>query len=348
MVEDKVRVAVIGLNVGLYHLREYLKIPDVEVVALCDVDAQKLKDVSSKYGVARTYTDYKALLDDPSVDAVSVVLPNYLHGPVSTSALESGKHVLCEKPLASSLPDGESIVKAAEKSGKVAMVPTNFVWMKEAAYTRKLLEDGFFGEVYYGYNCYMRQVGSGIPVRSTYFRKQLSGGGALIDNGFHFVDLNWYLMGCPRPVSAFGATYAEFGPRGKGFTAGETRGDLASNFDTEDFAVGVIRFKNGASMVVENAWAAYVEKELMATRVCGTEGGASIWPFYVTKEEEGKTVAETPDLKDLRVETKFEHFINCIRGGKKPTCSVQQGFMVLKMLFALYESAETGKLVKVT
>lgn len=151
-------------------------------------------------------------------------------------------------------------------------------------------------------------------------------------------------MGCPAPVEAFGTTYAKFGPHGKG-AKGWTGNPTPEVFDVEDLALGTIKFDNGASVMLDNAWSAFVEKEIIGMRLCGTKGGATLWPFRVCYEEDGEIVSKTPDLENIQAGNQFKHFIDCILSNKQPISTIAQGVTALKMLDAIYRSAKEGKSV---
>ena len=343
----RVRVGVIGLGIGRWHLESYLALPEAKVVALCDIDGERLKTAATRYGIAKIYTDYEELCQGNSVDAVSICVPNHMHAPVAMCALEHGKHILCEKPLSASLEDGKRVLKAADQFPELkAMVAMKFRFNKDSLYVRNMVESGDLGEVYYGFSTYLRQLG-GIPKMGSWFtKKKLSGGGPLIDNGVHFLDLIWWLMGCPTPVEAFGTTYAKFGPHGKGSEGwtGEASSDI---FDVEDLALATIKFENGATVMLDNAWSAFVEKEVIGMRLCGTKGGATLWPFRICHEEDGQIISKTPDLTEVESESQFKHFIDCILNDKQPTSTIEQGVTLLRMLDAIYRSAAAGKSVAV-
>ena len=347
MLSGRVRVGVVGLGIGRWHVESYLAIPEAEVVALCDIDQEKLKTAATRYGIAKVYADYEELCQSNNVDAVSICVPNYMHMPVAVYALERGKHILCEKPLSASSEEGKKILKTANRFPDLkAMVAMKFRFNRDSIYVKNMVRSGDLGEVYYGFSTHLMQLG-GIPgIGSWYTRKKLSGGGSLADDGVDFLDLMWWLMGCPKPVEAFGSTYAKFGPYGKG-AKDQMEGSSANVFDVEDLALGIIRFENGASVMFENAWAASVDKEIIRMRLCGTKGGATLLPFRICYEEDGEIVSKTPDLTKVKSENQFRHFINCILNDEQPIPTIEQGVIVLSMLDAIYRSAEEGKSVAV-
>jgi len=344
---QRVNVAVIGLGVGRWHADEYAASSIANLVAVCDVDGKRLAEAQERYGLDRAYTSYEELCADDGVDAVSVSVPNALHAQISIHALEHGKHVLCEKPLADSVANGRAMVQAAQVSGRVAMVAMKFRFTNEAVHIRRLLDEGRLGDVYYGWTTYLRPVG-GIPAIGSWFtRKEISGGGTMIDNGVHFLDVLWWLMGCPTPTRVSGATYAKFGPEGRGPRPTDRR-PSPGEFSVEDLATAMIHFENGASVLMDNGWAGFVEDQTMSVRLMGTQGGATMWPFCVTAEAQDESVMDdTPTLPEEPQQTQFDAFAQCVLKGEQPISSFENCFTVLQMLHAVYRSAECGAEVTV-
>ena len=333
------RIGIIGLGIGKWHLDSFKQTKNAEVVALCDANEERLRKMGAEAGITKLYANIGSLLRNRDVDAVSVCLPNYLHAKVAVAAMKAGKHVLCEKPLAASVRDAQKIVKAEKETGKKCMVAMKFRFMPEAHYIAAELKNGAFGDVYYGYTHYLRPLG-GIPTGAGnwFINKAKSGGGALIDNGVHLLDINWYLMGCPKPVSAFGSAYAKFGPDIE---------SIKNDFDVEDFGCGLVKFKNGASIYLDNAWASMVDNEVMALKIIGTKGGAGMWPFSIVKNENGKNIGVKPDLTGKKYQTQFEHFVECVINDADSISPAGQGLQLLKMLGAIYASSKTGKAMRI-
>jgi predicted dehydrogenase len=216
-------------------------------------------------------------------------------------------------------------------------VAMKFRFTPEAQYIYRLLQKGELGKPYYGYTHYLRPP-DGIPTGASnwFISKKKAGGGALIDNGVHLLDLNWYLMGCPKPVSAFGMTYNIFGSRVE---------NKKDTLDVEDFGCGLIKYGNGATIYLDNAWACMVANTEAGLRVCGTEAGATMFPFSIIKTEAGRIKETKPDLTKMVYQNQFEHFIGCIANDTEPASPVSQGLSVLKMIHGVYRSAETGSAV---
>jgi len=346
MTDSTLHIGVVGMGVGQWHVENFSKVPGCKVVALCDTDATRLAAAAEKWGVKRTFADYREMCAAPDIDAVSVCVPNAVHAEISVAAFRAGKHVICEKPLADTPAHAREILDAKNASGKIGMAAMKLRYWPEAAYVRRLVDEGTLGRIYYGWSTYLRGL-DGIPMRPTFTVKALSGGGALIDNGVHLLDLTWYLMGCPEPTSAMGMTTQDLSPIGKANRQKIAAAGGKKAFDVEDFGCGIIRFADGAAAMLDNAWSTFVVDGTFSVRVLGTEGGATLLPFSVCAEKDGKNANVTPDAKTLPSEDQFHHFVRCIREGRQPISTIEQGEQMVRMLTALYRSHETGASVDV-
>jgi predicted dehydrogenase len=342
---EQVRVAVIGMGMGRAHAQHYRDCPEADLVALCDVDEARMAAVAADTHPRKTYTQIDALLADPEVDAVSVALPNFLHAPVTIQALEAGKHVLCEKPLALNAGEAERMVETARRVGRKLMVHFNVRFNPTSQAVKRAIDGGALGEVYYARSVWHRK--RGIPKLGGWFtQKSASGGGALIDIGVHRLDLCLWLMGFPRPVSVTGATYGYLG-RALGDREGKS-------FDVDDLAAAFIRFENGASLTLETSWASNTEKrEDQWTQLFGVQGGAIIrntdegyqFEARLFQDVDGQVETEVPETPQP-LETAQQHFCRSILNDTEPLAPGEQGLTVMRILDAIYESARTGNEVK--
>ncbi len=347
--EVVIKVAVIGCGIGIEHLECYHALkPQVEITVICDLVEERAKTQAARFGVETTCTDYRDVLADPNVHAVSVCVPNDLHAEISVAALAAGKHVLCEKPMTDTLAHAEEIVAAAEKSDKQFMMAMNNRFSGETQLLKALIDEGRLGEIYFAKTGWTRR--SGIPGLGGWFTtKERSGGGPLLDIGVHALDRTVYLMGNPAPVSASGCTYAKFGPRGKGGSSYGIKPDPNTPvaFNVEDLAAGLVKFDNGATLFLEASWASYTETDNFYTSLLGTEGGADIPGFGKLKvyTDMGGAPADihpqVPNVSGRQGE--INHFTQCIAEDKAPISTAQQGLHMLQILDALYRSAETGR-----
>lgn len=341
---DRVRVAIVGVGMGSYHAHGYSKLPNVEIAAFCDIDTERAEKVAARFGVKRIYSDYEAMLAEEKLDAVSVCTPNALHGPVAVAALNAGCHVLCEKPLSVNAVEGAKIVEAARKAKGKFMIGMNNRFRGDTQVLRKYIEAGDLGEIYYAKCGWIRR--NGIPGMGSWFtKKEMAGGGPLVDIGVHALDVTLYLMGNPKPVSAYGATFAKFGPFGRG--TGQWGVSVRSgSYSVEDLACGQVRFENGAALVLEASWAQHCAGERLYSEVYGDKGGATLEPLRIYTEVHGRPVDITPSFAQVSGhEAEIEHFIECIVGNRQPIATADQALDVMRILDGIYRSAETGESV---
>ena len=334
-VKGKLKVGVAGAGfAGRAHIEGYKNVSEsADLIAVCDVSKERAQGAAVKYGIPRVFTDYEEMLKLDELDAISVCLPNAMHMPATVAALEAGKHVLCEKPLATNAEEAAKMVKASEKAGKILAMSLNFRYEGRTLTLKKLIEEGKLGEIYYAKTAMLRN--NAIP-RGWFHVKERSGGGPLLDLASHMLDVTWWLMGRPEPVSASGATFAKLGVAGKGMgTWGVGYGD--GPVDIEDLAIGLIKFKDGQSLFVEVSWALHSPP----THYCyifGTEGGASLYPdFAIFKDPP----AETPELEPGK--DRIREFVRNVLDGTEPLGPGRDGLQVMRMLTAIYKSAVTGK-----
>lgn len=347
------RVAGIGTG-GIFksvHIKPLVDHPEVEVVALCDVVEEKAQQLADEYGVKQVFTDYRDVLKLEDVDAVDICTSNKFHSEIAVAALEAGKHVFCEKPDAINASEAQKMADAAKKSGKTLMVMRNNRFRPDTQYLKQYIDAGKMGEIYTGRCGWQRR--RGIPGKGGWFTtKELSGGGPLIDLGVHMIDVAIWLMGNPRPVAVTGCTYCKFaeaeGPSDSIHSQfGEAKAD--GTFDVEDLAIGFIRFDNGASLQIEFSWASNVEAENIFVELRGTKAGSSIGhgqEMRIFGEEDGALVDITPKPVKLKVQghaANLHHFIDVVHGRAKPIFKPEDGVDMIKILTALYESADTGR-----
>lgn len=341
---ERVRVGIVGAGVGSAHAGGYSKCANAQMVALCDLDAARAQKLANEYGIPKIYTDYREMLAEENLDAVSVCTPNALHAPIAVAALEAGCHVLCEKPLSINAVEGKKIVDAAKKARGKFMIGMNNRFRGDSQTLKKYIEDGELGDIYYAKTGWVRR--NGIPGMGGWFtRKEMSGGGPLIDIGVHALDLTLYLMGNPKPVSVFGATYAKFGPFGKGRGGWGVQVEGGA-YDVEDLAAAQVRFDNGATLVLEASWAQHVEKDRLYNELYGEKGGATLEPFRIFTEKYGRPIDITPQYPKVGGhDGEIAHFIECIIEDKEPLATAEQALDVMKILDGIYASSQSGKSV---
>ncbi|MGP4042430.1 Gfo/Idh/MocA family protein [Gracilibacillus sp. D59] len=342
----KLKVALIGAG-GIatdVHIPAYRKVPEqVEIVAVADVAYDKAKMVASDYGIEAAFDNYETMLAETEIDAVSVCVPNKFHKDAAIAGLEAGCHVLCEKPPAMNQQEAKEMEEAATKSGKLLMYGFHYRFQSETQTAKRFIDAGELGEIYSGRVQAIRR--RGIPGWGVFTNKELQGGGPLIDIGVHMLDTALYLMGYPEPAVVLGQTHQQLGTKKGVGLLGEWD---YQNYTVEDMAVGMITFTNGASLVLESAFAANVEKrDTMQVSLMGNKGGADIFPLKMYQEKHDTLIDITPAyLPEINAhQTEIHAFVaDCIEGNVTDRFA-KQGTNIQKIIDGLYQSAESGKAV---
>lgn len=356
--EKKLRVGLVGLGgiCNVAHMPAYVQMEDVEICAVCDCNEEKIAAFREKWDLPTVpaFTDYKAMLTQAQLDSVDICTPNYLHSEIAVEALERGLHVFCEKPDAVSVSEAVRMQKAAETSGRHLMVMRNNRYVPASRYLKAFIADGKMGEIYCGRCGWQRR--RGIPGKGGWFTtKALSGGGPLIDLGVHLIDLSIWLMGNPTPVAVSGCTYQKFADTDVSDSVHSTFGEKKSGgtFDVEDLAMGMIRFDNGACLQIEFSWASNVEKENNFVELRGTKAGScySNGQLKIFTEEHGSCVDLVPVTANQQVNSpahgaNLRHFVDVVLHDAEPDFVPAQGVNMIKILEAMYQSAQTGREIR--
>ncbi|HXK16958.1 MAG TPA: Gfo/Idh/MocA family oxidoreductase [Polyangiaceae bacterium] len=317
------------------------------VVAASDPHPERLSELSAELGGLRTYPENEALLADPDVDAVFIATPNAFHAPLARAALAAGKHVLLEKPFATSAAEAETVVAAAKGTGKLLSIGMNERFRPASQRVAALARAGELGHVYHAKAFWFRRAG--IPKLGTWFgKKSLAGGGALYDIGVHLLDLALFLMDRFDPVSVSGQTYSTFGPRGIGEGGWGLSERGHADFDVEDGATALLRFAGGATLTLDVSWAIH-QKEPDSRNVIlhGSEAGAACYPgeHYRFGAEKGSYasggLAETP--LEYPHMCRFHNFIGAVLGSESLCVTPEQALSVQRVLDAIYESSRLGR-----
>lgn len=351
---SKLKVGVVGTgNIfkGL-HLPALVAHPEVELVAFCDINKEKAQKLADQYGVPHVYENYQDLIAREDIDIVDICTSNLYHSEISVAALKAGKHVFCEKPDAVNPGEALKMEEASIASGKVLMVMRNNRFRPVSQFIKQFVDEGHAGECYTGRCGWLRR--RGIPGKGGWFTtKELSGGGPLIDLGVHYIDLAVWFMGNPKPVAVSGSTYRKFADNALSDSIHSSFGEKQEDgtFDVEDLASGYIRFDNGATLQIEFSWASNVETETQFLELRGTKAGIKMVnkEVKVFTEIAGTLCDVIPNLPTEKTGGHGEninHFIDVVQQRAEPVFVPKQGVDMIKILSAIYESAESGKEVR--
>lgn len=347
---SKLKVAVIGAgSISSAHLTSYANNPEVEIYAICDLVEERARSAADKYGATKVFTNYRELLADPDVEAVSICTWNNTHVEISIAALDAGKHVLCEKPMSTSIDKALALQEAVNRSGKLLQVGFVRRYSGSANVLKQFIDSGELGDIYYAKASILRRLGNPGGWFSDIER---SGGGPLMDIGVHIVDLCWYLMGRPKVKSVTGNTYSKLGNRANIQNLGfyKAADYDASKNTVEDLANALIRFENGASLFVDVSFTLHAKTQVSSVNLYGDKGGAEVEPDFVIVSEKHDTILNiTPQIDypgfnfDEGFQNEINHFVNCCLGRAELISPVEDGVEITKILCGIYESSKTGK-----
>lgn len=342
----RLRVGVIGLGIGRLHIEGWREHPQVELVAIADPDAERLARVGEQYGIAARYDSAEAMLAAEKLDVVSVCTPNKYHKALTLAAFAAGCHVLCEKPMALNADEGREMLEAACRVGKRLMINFSYRFSAQSRALKAQVEAGVFGRFYFGRTVWHRR--RGMPGFGGWFgSKEMAGGGPLIDLGVHRLDLALWLMGYPKPTWVLGSSYDHI--------ARPLAEESGKTFDVEDLAAALIRFDNGATLVLEASWAANIrEAELMETRLLGTRAGllqknvneGYTFDAHIFMEQNGAQFDLQLNPSSAKAASAMHDYADAILNEKPHPASGEEGLIVMELLDAIYKSARQGEPVR--
>lgn len=360
MTNDIVRVGIIGCG-GIAngkHMPALSKLKNVKMVAFCDIIEKKALAAREKFGTpdCAVYTDYKKLLEDKSIDVVHVLTPNRSHSFITVDALEAGKHVMCEKPMAINSAEAQKMLDAAKRTGKKLTIGYQSRHRTDSLFLKGEVEAGTFGDIYYAKATAIRR--RAVPTWGVFLNEYEQGGGPLIDIGTHALDLTLWTLDNYKPKYCVGTTYHALNDQ---TDQGNAWGPWdPAKFTVEDSAFGFIVMENGATINLEASWALNtLEVREAVTSFCGTKAGADMVDGvringvrqnlqYVMKPDMNAKGAaffdgvkgESPADREARL------WIDAVVNDKAPFVLPEQAIVVTRILEGIYTSAKTGDIFR--
>jgi predicted dehydrogenase len=331
-----------GIVTGAHLKPGWLVVPDVELVAACDINATLATKLATDFKIPNVFTDFRELLKMEEIDVVDICTPNKVHTPAVIAALEAGKHVLCEKPLAVSVDEVLAIREALRKTDRLLMTAQHFRFSEASVAIKAWVDTGALGEVYHTRVNATRR--NWLPPSPGFIDPKLSGGGPCMDIGVHALDTALWLMNFPKPVRVSGRAHTNFA---KGFDMPGGWGEWDRTlFGVEDFASGYVHFDNGSTMVIEASWLQHQEKEEINATLQGKKSSMR-WPtghFHtvvnrtlvdgVVLPHAGRQVAHTEEILA---------FADAIRNGKPSPVPIDQTLDVIAILEAIMRSSKLNE-----
>lgn len=344
---SRLKLGIIGTGgISNSHVRGYSGNTELcEIVAVADIVEERAKDAADRWGVGTYYADYRHILDDPQIDAVSVCTFNMAHRQPTVDALTAGKHVLCEKPMAAELDDAIAMTRAARESGKNLMIAFHSRFRTEQIAAKRVMRSGDLGKFYYGETTTSRRRGAG---GGTFQRKESAGRGVVVDIGCYRLDTALDLLGHPKPVRVSGTAGLVLCANPDTKVAGAWGWD-PELIDVEDFGAAWIRFEDGMVLVFKSSWAIH-GNSLGRTFFIGDKGGLALDPLEVSTDKWGSMVdikpVGLPEQEDgFVLETRA--FLESIRDGAPSPIPPEEIVIQNVIMDALFRSAEAGHEVEV-
>ncbi|MFP4443598.1 MAG: Gfo/Idh/MocA family protein [Spirochaetia bacterium] len=341
MSKKPLKIGIVGLGWGyLYHLKRVAEVENAEVTALADTNQVLLKKAAEENNIEETYTDAAELFESSNVDGVIIAVPNFLHEKFAVKALECGKHVCLEKPMAPTVEEASRIKEARDRTGNILMANFNQRFVGNVPQLKQIIDGGILGNFLYGKTEWTRRRGIPWGASDWFVLMEKSGGGPLIDIGVHRLDLALYLMGFPKVKRVTGNVFSGQGERIAARSGRE--------YTVEDAAAGYIQFENGTSLVLEASW--YLncpEGNNQSTILYAENGGVMLSSLHENEVTltlngvalDGKVWGSENDFPKHNI----DHFCRVMRGEEELVCTAEQAIEGLRIIRAVYESAETGK-----
>jgi len=355
---SKVRIGIIGCG-GIAngkHMPSLAKVQEAEMVAFCDVVVERAEEAKQKYGNedAKVYSDYKEMLQDASIDVIHVCTPNDSHAVISIDAMEAGKHVLCEKPMAKTAADARRMLEVSKQTGKKLSIGYNNRFRTDSRALKQVCESGELGEVYFAKAHAIRR--RAVPTWGVFLDEEKQGGGPLIDIGTHALDLVLWMMDNYKPKVVLGRTYHELSQTENAANAWGPWDP--KKFTVEDSAFAMITMENGASIVLESSWALNtLEVDEAKVTLCGNKAGADMKQgLRINGEENSRLYVKEIELNsggvafydgasDDPAELEARAWIDAVQNDKELVVKPEQALVVSEILEAIYESSRTGKAI---
>ena len=346
------KIGLIGAGaIAKAHLNAYAANPHAQVVAIADLNEDLARERAQEFGIAQYFADYRRILEDEQIDAVSIVTPTFTHCNITIEALKAGKHVLCEKPPALTVKDTELAVKTAQETGKLLMHGFVCRFNQSTEFLKNYIDEGNMGQLYHAD---IMRLSRYTCINGWFADKTKSGGGWLIDAAIHQIDEVMYLMGYPKVKEVLGFTTTannDLAGRIKGLTGGYRSLDRNQYERTiESMSSGYVILDNGAALTIKSGNICYSVSSGSCVELIGTKGGMKMVGEEITLlSNVNDYMAETKPIIDKGATAfgaEINHFVDCCLNNTPCICQGQQAIELMKIIEGIYRSAETGQSVR--
>ena len=345
----KLKVAVIGCGsiAKSAHIPAYEKNEKAEIAYFCDIIPERACEASEKYGRGKAVTDYREVLEDPEVVAVSICTPNNVHAEIAIAALRAGKDVLCEKPAARTYAEALEMQKVQRETGRMLNIGVCNRFNSSVNRIKAAIDAGELGEIYHVYVSF--RAHRSIPgLGGAFTTKAIAGGGALIDWGVHFLDIVMYCCGDPLPKTVSGEAFCKLGKDIGGYTyssmwAGPPKPDGV--YDVDDSVTALVRTE-GPVVTVNGAWAQNIGKEEMFIDFIGDKAGIRLQygaGYQMFTAKDGALLEITPQFAAVNhYEAEINDFIRCIHTREPNAANIDKAVLTSQIMQAIYDSSAAG------
>ena len=332
----KINIGVVGCgtHAQIAHLPFLKKHDRCNLSAICDTDVRKIDHLGSKYNIPKRFQDFQEMVKDPDINALVIVTPNYLHAPMTITALKYGKDVFCETPMAIYLTEVREMIKVAEQTGRKLIVAMNNRLRPDVQILKKFIKEGELGEVYYAKTGWL--IGTREWILSPRRLESLSiGGGAFLSLGVHLLDIALYLLSNKNAVTIFASVHRK-----------------EAEAEAEDTAMCTINFADETLLTIEVGWSLLFEKDFLYCNVFGNKGAALLNPLKIQKELHNELFNVTPTIVHKNIyrssyESQAKIFIDCLDDKAKPPITPEDGLFIARITDAFYSSAKKKQVVKI-
>ncbi len=348
------KIAIIGCGTiaNSAHIPSYMNNPEAEIKYFCDIIPEKAQAAVEKYGCGTAVTDYREVLADPEIEAVSVCTPNYAHAEISIAAMRAGKDVLCEKPAARTYSEALEMLKVQRETGRILNIGVVNRFNDSVNLIKRYIDSGKLGDIFHVYVSF--RAHRSIPgLGGAFTTKAIAGGGVLIDWGVHYLDIVMYCCGDPKPLTVTGEAFCKLGKDMKNYVYknmwAENTKNLDGTYDVDDSVTGMIRTE-GPVITFNGAWAQNIGESETYIDFMGDKGGIRLQygsNFKVYLAENGALVEYEPEFKTRdHFQNEIDAFIRCVQKREKLPSHIDTVIITAQMMQAIYDSAEQHAEVK--
>jgi len=347
---SKVNIAIIGCGTiaNNAHIPSYMNNSEVKIKYFCDIILERAQNAVDQYQCGQAVQDYREILNDKEVDAVSICTPNNCHAQISIDFLRAGKHVLCEKPAARVLEEALEMQKVQHETGKILNIGVVNRFNKGVNLIKDIIDSGELGEIYHVYVSF--RAHRSIPgLGGAFTTKAISGGGVLIDWGVHYIDIVMYCLGDPQPITVSGKTFSKLGCDIANYTYADMwAGPPISNgvYDVDDFVTALIR-TDSSTISLNGAWAQNIGHEETYIDFIGDKAGIRLQygqSFKIYSTKNGMLTETIPNFNmDNHFQNEIDSFIRSIKTNEKLPSHIDNAIITAKLMQGIYDSSEKGR-----